>query len=400
VVPSFYSLSEYPWYPVVAEVGLAVVLLIGSGLLIRSFAALKGEDPGFLTEDRLVFSTPLPAAKYGTAEDLMVFYDATLAGIGAVPGVEAVAMASMLPISGYDEVWSFNIEGRPYSGPADDIGALFYRVSPGYFDAMGIPLVAGRDFTSLDRSEGPEVIAVSQGFVDQHYPGESPIGRRIRSGTDDDDPWMEIVAVVGDVQHYNLGQSSIPQTYAPYAQRPDRSMDFIVRAGVPPLSLVGGMREVVDGVDPDQPLVGITAADDMVSESISMPRFRTLLMTGFGLTALLLALVGLYGVMAYSVSQRSKEIGVRMALGASRNSVLKLVFQEGLPLVGIGLAVGLVGAFALSRILESMLFGVGVRDLGVFASVPLLLLTVALAAMLIPARRATQVDPVKTLGEE
>ena len=166
------------------------------------------------------------------------------------------------------------------------------------------------------------------------------------------------------------------------------------------MSLVPGVREAIGAVDPDQPLVGIQAADAMISASISMPRFRTLLMTGFGLTALLLAVVGLYGVMAYSVSQRSKEIGVRMALGATRGSVMGLVFREGVPLVGVGLGIGLVGAFALSRVLESMLFGVGARDPGVFAGVPLILMAVAVTAMMVPARRATRVDPVKTLGEE
>jgi putative ABC transport system permease protein len=210
---------------------------------------------------------------------------------------------------------------------------------------------------------------------------------------------VEIVGVVGDVQHYNLGQSSMPQVYIAFAQRATGDLSYVIKASVPPLSLVNGVRAAIAEVDPDQPLVEINAVNSMISDSISMPRFRTLMMMGFGLMALLLAMVGLYGVMAYSVSQRTREIGVRMALGATRGSVLGLVFREGLPLVGIGLMMGLAGALALSRILESMLFGVGAWDPAVFAGVPLALAAVAVAAMLIPARRAVRVDPVKTLGE-
>ena len=192
----------------------------------------------------------------------------------------------------------------------------------------------------------------------------------------------------------------MPQLYVPFTQRPTGDVSWVLQGSIPPLGLVTAVREAVGSVDPDQPLVGLQEAEGLISAAISLPRFRTLLMTGFGLTALLLAAVGLYGVLAFRVSQRTKEIGVRVALGASRNSVLTLVFREGLPLVGAGLAVGLGGAFALSRILESMLFGVGARDPAVFASVPMILVGVAIVALLVPAFRATKVDPVRTLGEE
>jgi putative ABC transport system permease protein len=385
---------------VVAEVGLAVMLLIGSGLLIRSFSALQNEDPGFRTEDRLVFTTPLPRARYGTVEGVVAYGDDALARLAAVPGVESVALASLVPIMGSDEIWGIWLEGRPYSGPQDDISALFYRASPGYFSTMGIPLLAGRDITPQDREGSTRVVVVSETFAGDHFPGEDPLGRRIRFGTDDDDPWWEVVGVVGEVQHYNLGSTSMAQVYVPFAQHPTGRVSFVVKTQVPPLDLVSGIRGAIGAVDADLPLVGVRSVEDMVSANISMPRFRTLLMTGFGLTALLLAVVGLYGVLAYSVSMRSREIGIRMAMGAQRASVLGLVFREGLPLVALGSALGLGGAFALSRILESMLFGVGVRDPGVFASVPLLLVVVATAAMLVPARRAARTDPVRTLAEE
>ncbi|MFH1572503.1 MAG: FtsX-like permease family protein, partial [Acidobacteriota bacterium] len=245
-----------------------------------------------------------------------------------------------------------------------------------------------------------QVVVISASIATQHFAGENPLGKRIRLGRDEDDPSVEIVGVVGDVQHYNLGQTSMPQVYIPFQQRPTGDISFVIKSAVPPLSLVSGLREAISAVDPDQPLVGIQPAAAMISDSISMPRFRTLLMSGFGLTALLLAMVGLYGVMANIVSQRTKEFGLRMALGATRASVLSLVVREGMPLVGIGMGVGLAAALALSRTLESMLFGVESRDPAVFAAVPLVLAAVALAAMLIPARRATRLDPVRTLGDE
>jgi putative ABC transport system permease protein len=384
---------------VVGEVGLAVVLLVATGLLVRSFSALSAEDPGFLKEDRLVLSTFPPRENYPEGDDLLAFTNGVLAGMEALPGVESVALTSLIPLQGSDQIWGFWTEERSSSDPESG-SALFYRVTPGYFETMGIPVLAGRPIGFEDRAEGAEVVVVSESFVEQHFPGEDPVGRRIRWGREEDNPHVEIVGMVGDVHHYTLTQSSIPQVYVPFAQRPTREVNFVLKASVPPLSLVEGVREAITRVDPNQPVVGIQAAETMVSNSISTPRFRTLLMSGFGLIALLLAVIGLYGVMAYSVSQRSKEIGVRMALGASRSSVLGLVFKEGGPLVAIGLGLGLVGAYALSRVLESMLFGVGARDPGVFAVVPLILLAVATTAMLVPAHRAARVDPVRTLGEE
>jgi len=384
---------------VVGEVGLAVVLLVATGLMVRSFSALTAENPGFIKEDRLVLATPLPPETYTEEEDVRAFANAALARMEALPGVASAALTSLIPLEGSDEIWGFWTEEQSSSDPATG-PVLFYRVTPGYFETMGIPVLAGRPMGRDDRAEGTEVVVVSESFVEQYFPGEDPVGRRIRWGSEEDDPHVEIVGVVGDVHHFTLTANSIPQVYVPFVQRPTENVNFVIRASVPPSSLVEGVRDAIHSVDPNQPVVGLQAAETMISESIATPRFRTLLMSGFGLIALLLAVIGLYGVMAYSVSQRSKEIGVRMALGASRGSVLGLVFREGGPLVAVGLGLGLVGAYALSRVLESMLFGVGARDPGVFAAVPLLLVGVAMTAMLIPARRATRVDPVKTLGEE
>ncbi len=383
----------------VGEVGLAVVLLVGTGLLVRSYSLLESEDPGFRAERRLMFSSPLPRERYPDAEDVLGFIERARSGIAALPGVTGVAVSSLIPLEGSDNLWGFWL--RDATGPDDreDGTALFYRVSPGYFEVMGIPLLAGRDISTDDRQESPPVVVVSSSLAQEHFPEENPLGRRIRFGRDDDDPWLEIVGVVGDVQHYTLGRTSMGQVYVPITQRTIGDISFVVETAVDPRGLMDGIRAAVADVDPDEPLADFQPLETMVSSTISIPRFRTLLMSGFGLLALLLAVVGLYGIMAYSVAQRTREIGVRMALGASRGSVLGLVFQEALPLVGAGLVVGLAGALALSRLLESMLFGVGARDPLVFVTVPLILTLVAVVALLIPARRAVRVDPVRTLGE-
>jgi putative ABC transport system permease protein len=384
---------------VVGEVGLAVVLLVGTGLLVRSFTRLQAEDPGFRTQQRLVLATPLPRERYPSTQARIDYGERVLAGLAALPGVMQAAVTSLIPMRGSDQIWGFWLREDLAPDALEDGSALFYRVSPGYFEAMGIPRLAGRDISPEDREDTPPVVVVSAALAEQHFPGESPLGRRIRFGRSDDSPWVEIVGVVGDVQHYDLGRTSMPQLYVPFRQRPTGDLSLVIETAVAPLSLMDDVRGVIAAIDPDLPLVGFQPLEAMVSATISLPRFRTLLMSGFGLLALLLAVVGLYGIMAYSVAQRTREIGVRMALGASRGSVLGLVFGEAFPLVGAGLAVGLAGALALSRLLESMLFGVGARDPFVFVTVPLVLTLVAVAALLIPARRAVRVDPVRTLAE-
>jgi putative ABC transport system permease protein len=385
---------------VVGEVGMAVILLVGTGLLVRSFTALSAEDPGFDTEGRLILTTPLPRAKYPDPDDRRRFADEALARLGAVPGVESVALTSLIPLEGSDQIWGYWLDTNAIPGATEDGSALFYRVSEGYFDTFGIPILSGRGVTSDDGENAPPVVVISASLAERQFQGQNPLGRRIKFSPSPDEIPAEIVGVAGDVQHYVLGQTRLPQVYVPFAQRPSGFVNWVVDASVPPMTLVNGIREAVEAIDPDQPLVGVQEAEGLVSDAISMPRFRTLLMAGFGLTALLLAVVGLYGIMAYSVSQRNKEIGVRMALGATQGSVLRLVFREGGPVVAVGLGIGLIGAFALSRILESMLFGIGARDPGVFTAVPLVLAAVAAVAVLVPARRASRVDPVKTLGEE
>jgi predicted permease len=264
---------------------------------------------------------------------------------------------------------------------------------------MGIPLRMGREFTADDREGSIMVSVVSESFVRQHFPGENPVGRRIRFGGEGS-PFVEIVGVAGDVQHYEVGRTSMPQAYLPFAQWPDEYVSFVLKASVPPLSLVRAVRTEVQAVDPDMPLVGVRTVEQIISTDMASPRFRTMLLTSFGLIALLLAVVGLYGVMSYTVAQRSREMGMRMALGARQSNILRLVFRDGVPLVATGVVVGLGGALALARVLESILFGVSVNDPAVFVAVPSLLVAVAAVAMLIPALRATRVDPLRVLAPD
>lgn len=384
---------------VTGELSLAVMLLVGTGLLVRSFAALQQENPGFQTNYRLVFSTPLSSATYKSDKSVEHFVDGTLARLRALPGVDRVTVANMIPLRGSDEIWGIWRAEHAAPGVQEDASALFYRVGPDYFRTMGIPLKDGRPITADDRDNTPEVAVISASLAERCFPGENPIGRTIKFGWKADDLPVRVVGVVGDVQHYDLGEASMPQIYVPLTQHPTHGISFVLQSSVDPAGLTSGVRRAIGAVDPNQPLVNIETGRAMMAAAVSLPRFRTLLMSLFGLVALLLAAVGLYGVLAYSVSQRTREIGVRVALGASRGSVLGLVVREGAPLVLAGLALGMAGAVGLSRILKSLLFDVGTHDLLVFGSVPLILALVAFVAMLIPARRAARVDPVRALAE-
>lgn len=385
---------------VLVEVSLATVLLVGSGLLVRSLLALQHEDPGFDAGGRLALSTPLPGSKYPTAEDMRAYGDATLERLATIPGVESAAITTLIPVSGQDEIWSIWIEGRPQSGPEDAISALMYRVSPGYFATTGIPLTMGREFTPSDRENTARVAVVSASFAETHFPGEDPLGKRFRFGAGVNDQFVEIVGVAGDVQHYRVGRTSMPQVYLPFAQQPSSSVRFVIKASAPPLSLVRAIRSEIQAVDPDRPLVGVQTWDQIVAADMSTPRFQAMLVSAFGLTALLLAVVGLYGVMSYAVAQRTREFGMRMALGATPSSILTLVLRDGFPPVAGGVVVGLGAALALTRMMQAMLFGVQARDAVTFTAVPILLAIVAALAMLVPAVRATRVDPVETLAAE
>jgi putative ABC transport system permease protein len=383
---------------VVAEVSTAIVVLVGAGLLLRSFVTLKGEDPGFQTEGRLVISTPLSSIRFPDEADRLVYATAGASRLSALPGVESVAYTSLIPVTGEDQVGRARIEGRSGGGGDAEFSVVAYSVSPGYLETMGIPLLLGREINEGDTEESAQVIMVSQSLVQAHFPDGDALGARLQFYGG---PYWKIVGVIGEVQHYSLGRASMPQVYFPCGQLSwGGRFNFVLHTSVTPLSVAAAARAAIQAVDPNMPVRDVHTLKQIIASDTSTPRFRTLLLTSFGVTALLLALVGLYGVMAYSVHQRTREIGLRMALGAERWEVLTMVFKHGFLQVLLGVVLGTTGAWALSRVLESMLFGVGVHDPGVFLSIPVLLVAVAALAILLPALRATRIDPVTALAAE
>ncbi len=383
---------------VVAEVALAVVLVVASGLLLQSFARLQSVPPGFRSDHALHFAVNLPRAKYPETAQQAVFFLRALERVKALPGVESAALVSGLPLSGDDEMYSLQVEGRAGDG-GDLPSPLYYLVSPEYFRAMGIPLLAGRGFTGQDADGAARVIVVNRAFAERIFPGGDPIGQRVRLGRNSDIV-REIVGVVANTKHYALGENDLPQVYEPFAQMPRRYSSFLLRTSVEPGSLAAAVRREVRAMDPEQPVVGIVTIEELLAESVAQPRFRTLLLGLFGGLALLLAAVGVYGVMAYSVARRTQEIGIRMALGAGRREVVRLVLRRGLRLAVLGIAVGLAGALAATRVLATLLFGITPTDAPTFAATALLLLAVAVLACLMPALRAARVDPLVALRYE
>jgi putative ABC transport system permease protein len=385
---------------VVAEVAMAMVLLVGAGLLIKSFVRLASVDPGFETANRLSVLTLLPMPKYSEDARMVDFYDRAVEQVRAVPGVETVALTQVVPISGSDEIYSLGFEGRPPLPPGQGVSAIYYLVSPDYFATLGIPILKGRGFTAQDRAGTTRVAIVSETFVKMHYPNEDPIGKRISIGRNSN-IIREIVGVVPVVKHYGLTDKDQAQMYEPFAQMPSPAMTFIVKSAVDPDTLVPAIRGAIQKADPEQPIATTTTLDRLLANSSAVSRVQTLLVGGFAAITLLLASIGLYGVMAYSVSQRTQEIGVRMALGARGTTVLLMVLRQALVLVAAGLAIGLVAAIVLGRLLattlEPMLFQVTPADTATLAVVPIVLAGVGFLASWIPARRATRVDPIQAL---
>jgi putative ABC transport system permease protein len=311
-----------------------------------------------------------------------------------------VALTQLLPVSGTDEMYSIDFEGRPPFPPGQGVSAVYYVVSPNYFSTMGIPVLKGRVFTDQDRAGAPRVAVVNEAFVRMHYPNEDPIGKRIRIGRDSTIV-REIVGVVGNVKHYGPKDKEVAQMYEPFRQMPASAMSVVVKTSVDPSTMIPAIRKHVQAADPEQPVATATTLDQMLADAGALARVQAVLMGSLGAIALLLAAVGLYGVMAYSVSQRTQEIGIRMTLGAHRSSVLRMVLGQALALTIVGLVIGLAGALALGEVLttvlEPMLFQVTPTDLTTLSLVALLLATVAILAALIPARRATRVDPIQAL---
>lgn len=387
---------------VISEIAISLLLLIGAGLLVKSFVRLQQVSPGFDPHHVVALNVFLPGAKYPEDAQQSAFFDQAQERIQSLPGVESVGMVSNLPISGGFDTTSFFIEGRPVTRREDVPDVERYTVNQDYFRAMSIPLKSGRAFGAEDRADSLPVAMISEATARRFWPNESPLGKRFKTGEPDDptSPWRTIVGVVGDVRHYALDTEPEPQFYLPYRQVPVQFMALLVRSANDPESQIAAVRAQIWAIDKDQPLFNIKTMDRLVSESIAQRRFTMLLLGLFAGVALILAIIGLYGVMAYTVTQRTHEIGIRMALGAQASDVLRMVVGQGMALVLVGVAIGLAAAFALSRVISSFLYGVSATDPWTFVGVPLLLCAVAALASYIPARRATRVDPMVALRYE
>jgi putative ABC transport system permease protein len=386
---------------VTVEVAIAVVLLIGAGLLIQSLWRLQRVDAGVSTRNVITFELGVPEVKYSPAKQ-SEFFRQLQARLAALPGVEAASAVMPLPLGDSSMSISFEIDGQPV--PAGQRQSSAYRtVSLDYFRAMGIRLVKGRAFDEHDAYDAPAVIVINEAYAERFFPGEDPLGKRIRPGMSVEPgkkPWREVVGVVSNVRYRGQGKDFTPEYYVPESQMPLDSMTLVVKTAGDPHGIVGAVREEVRNMDKDLPLYGIRTMDEYLSAAVAQPRLITLLLGIFAGLALLLTAIGLYGVMSYSVAQRTREIGIRMALGAQPANVLRLVVGQGMVLAGLGVGIGLIVAFLLTRVMTSLLFGIGAKDPLTFAAIALVIAIVALAACLVPARRATRVDPMVALHYE
>jgi putative ABC transport system permease protein len=386
----------------VAEIALSLVLLIGAGLLVRSFMRLQEVQPGFNPEHLLTAELTLPAAKYAENQQVVNFYDQLLAQLAQQPGVQAATLTSALPLGGGGDVLAFAVEGRPQA-PTDRTPDAEARViSPDYFRTMQIPLLRGRLLNERDAQDAPLAAVINETLARHYFPGEDALGKRITFGDPQaaDPRWQTIVGIVADVRQSGLNEEPYAQIYRSYRQAPRRAATVVIRTAGAPLEAVGALRQQVWALDRQQPLYNVRTAAQVLADSIARPRFNTLLITIFAAVALALATVGIYGVISYTVTQRTHEIGIRMALGARPFDVFKMVVGQGLRLALIGVGLGLVASFAVMRLLASLLYGVRPTDLVTFAGVSGLLTMIVLVACYIPARRATKVDPMVALRYE
>ncbi|MDQ6911844.1 MAG: ABC transporter permease [Verrucomicrobiota bacterium] len=388
---------------VVAEVALALVLLICAGLLIQSFNKLSRVQPGLRTEHLLTAQIQLPETAYPKNENIIAFFDQLLPRIRALPGVESASTIVPLPLSGSNMVTTFDKEEAPLP-EGQQAGAPTRMISVDYFKTMGIPLRQGRVFDANDRFDSAPVVMVNQRFVDKFFPGQNVIGKRIKPGfsaDDTGDKMREIVGVVGNVKHLSLRLEDSPEMYLPQTQIPFNVMSLVIRTTVSdPAGLTAAVRKEVSAMDSSIPLRSVRVFDEYISRSLARPRFNALLLSIFAGTALVLTAIGIYGVMAYSVAQRTNEIGIRIALGAAQSSIFRLVVGQAMALVGVSVIIGLVGAFAATRLLNTLLFGVGAWDPVTFGAIVILISAVAFLAAWLPARRAANVNPIIALRTE
>jgi putative ABC transport system permease protein len=386
---------------VVSEVALTMILLIGAGLLLKSFFQLRSVKTGFQPDHLLVMDISLPQ-KYANRQQIATFFDQALSQIATIPGVEAVGATSVLPFSGNNNSGSFTIEGRPPSVPGQSPNANRRSITPEYFQAMGMRLIKGREFNAQDTATSQPVVIINETTARIFWPGEEVLGKRLRLGSGDNlnTPWLDIIGVVEDIKHLDLKTPTRQELYFPFAQSPMRALAVAVRTTGEPLRWTAPVRHAVLEIDKDQPIGNVHSMEELMAQSITTDRLTLQTLGAFSALAVLLAVIGIYGVMSYTVRQRTNEIGIRMALGAQGHNVLWLILRQGMRLALAGVAIGFMGALALTGLLKKILFEVSAADPLIFIAVSLLLTGVALVACLVPARRAMNLDPLVALREE
>jgi putative ABC transport system permease protein len=384
---------------VIVEVAVSFILLIGAGLLINSFMHLRNLDPGFRADHLLAMNVDLSEVKYPDTARRIAFFDEVVRRVQTLPGVQSMAVAGNLPFTYHGDSMGIAVEGIADPQPDQWPDVIWRTIGPNYFNTMGIPLVRGRDFNDQDTLESTLAVVVSEKLAKLYWPNENPIGKRIKPGaTTDKSPWRTVIGVVRDVRQNDFIAEPKMQMYFSFRQVKSLVANaLVVRTSVDPLSLASSVRNAIWAVDKDQPVSNVDAMEHIVAGAVARQRFSMLLLAIFAGIALVLAAVGIYGVMSYSVAQQTREIGIRMALGARHSDVLKMTVKQGAQLVGAGLAIGLVVAFGLTRVMTSLLFGISATDPVTFLSIGGVLLAVALLASYIPALRATRVDPMVAL---
>jgi putative ABC transport system permease protein len=385
---------------VVVEIALSLILLIGAGLLLKSFVHLQQSNFGFNPENVLTVQVLLPQPKYAEPAKRLQFLNDSLQRIESLPGVQAAGATNFLPLTGFWGTVTFTVEGQPLPNPGDEPEADNRTATPGYFRTMGIRLIEGREFTEQDRQGTQKVLLVNETLARKLWPGESPVGKRLNLGDTREPDWWEAVGVVGDIKSFGLEKETHSEIFRPFAQNPFPIMALTIRTSGDPMSLATAVRQEIWSVDKDQPLFKVLSLEQLASESVSLRRVSLILLCTFAILALIIAAVGIYGVVSYTVTQRTNEIGIRMALGAKQSDILKLIVGQGSRITVIGVGVGLLAAFLLSRLIANLLYGVSAADGLIFISAPLISAFVALLACYIPARRAMKIDPMVALRYE
>ena len=384
---------------VVAQMAVTMILLIGASLLAKSLWTLLHVPPGFRTDHLVSARLTLPRSRFADAARVSAFHRELIQRLQESPGIEAAGLAAYLPLSGQDNGWAFFIEGRPPK-PVGVYDVAKYRpVSEGYFETIGMPMIAGRAFTAADRADAPRVVVINQSMARTYWGKENPVGQRLRFGAPD---WRTIVGVVGDVRHEALDDDAKPEMYVPFGQtpQPETISTVIVRTSIDAAAMTKTLRDTVSAVDNSVPLDLVRTMEQIVSLSVSQPRFRTALLAGFSMLALLMASIGVYGTTSYSARQRMREIGVYIAMGATTRDVLRTVLGRATIVIIIGLALGVLASLALTRLLTKFLYGVTPLDPTTFVAAPMFLFVIAVVACYFPARRATRVDPIVALRYE